>query len=429
MADEIVDLDEFDDDEPSDAEERLALSVAIEALEKRCKAKNVHFEGGLDEDGDPYAIITLGDQRESRPIRVWTSEKAKLLLDMPFENYKFLRGYEGICNYKSGYVEVALWSSLPVSVVLRKLSRSLRNSSESLEILPPTSASDRPTLNISPRSKDFRALAPFRGGATTLKLSGTKSQTMDDLLQEVRSYSDSLMMQIDAILGSTFFLQRSRKLSNKIPVNRSIAQHGITYPEVRYNETAASLYWYAKSAREMPLLRFLAFYQSVEYYFPRYSTIEARKRVSSIIKNPSFRMFNDDDIDKIVSSVRIARGGGLGDERSQLRAVIGECISSDDMRSYLESDSEIKDHFSGKSRKYKYHKIPIENQSADLRNDAADRIYTIRCKIVHTKSSDDSDGISMLVPFSEEADYLARDIDLMEFVAKAVLVASSGGMT
>jgi hypothetical protein len=428
MADELIELDEFDDDEPSDEEERLALRISIDAIEIRCKSSNIAFERGEDEDGDPYATLTLGDKVDSRSVRVYNSDIAQRILDITFENYKFVYGYEGICDYSSGFVEVALRSSfLAPSMAFRKLSKALGEENGPIIIAPPTADTSKPTIRIGAASKEFRALSRFLGGSIiTFTLTSVKSQKMEDLVREIRTYSDNIMLQIDSVIGSTFLLQRSRKVGGKRRIDKSLAQHGLAYPVSRYNDVAASLYWYAKSARDMPLLRFLAFYQTVEYYFPRYSTIEARKRVSYIIKSPTFRPFNDDDIDKIVASVRSSRGGGLGDERSQLRAVIGECLSPDDIRSYLESSPEIKDHFVGKSRKHRYHKVPIENKSADLRNDIADRIYDIRCKIVHTKSGVDGDGLQMLVPFSEEADYLAYDIEMMEFVAKAVLVASSG---
>jgi hypothetical protein len=64
------------------------------------------------------------------------------------------------------------------------------------------------------------------------------------------------------------------------------------------------------------------------------------------------------------------------------------------------------------------------NKSADLRNDIADRIYDIRCKIVHTKS--DREGqIEMILPFTYEAEYLTHDVELVKFVAKSVLISSS----
>jgi hypothetical protein len=175
----------------------------------------------------------------------------------------------------------------------------------------------------------------------------------------------------------------------------------------------------------MPLLRYLAFYQSIEFYFPRYSQTEVRKRISAILKQPTFRLYRDDDVDRLISVIQLGRSGGLGSERSQLRAVVNECVGADEMRKYLTGTKDREEHFSGKGPKSKYYKIPIASKNADVRNDVADRIYDIRCKIVHTKNDDSDSDFPMILPFSDDADHLLHDIDLVEYVARSVLVFSS----
>jgi hypothetical protein len=244
-------------------------------------------------------------------------------------------------------------------------------------------------------------------------------------LEELRAYSDSIFFQIDMMYGFTFILERERRARSLVSSRRKVGID-LQYPTAHYNDEAISLYWYAKSARDMPLLRFLAFYQSIEFYFPRYSQTEARKRIGAIIKHPTFRPHRDDDLDRLISAVQPARSGGLGSERSQLRAVVSECISSEEMREYLVGSRGREEHFSGKGHKAKYHKIPLANKNTDLRNDVADRIYDIRCKIVHTKNEHSDDDFPMILPFSEDADLLLHDIDLVEFVSGRVLISSSG---
>lgn len=65
------------------------------------------------------------------------------------------------------------------------------------------------------------------------------------------------------------------------------------------------------------------------------------------------------------------------------------------------------------------------NLIADLRNDVADRIYDIRCKIVHTKAGVDDSSFELLLPFSKDAEQLHHDIELIRFIARSVLVAAS----
>ncbi len=71
------------------------------------------------------------------------------------------------------------------------------------------------------------------------------------------------------------------------------------------------------------------------------------------------------------------------------------------------------------------HKLALGNQNADFRNDVADLIYDIRCKIVHTKGEEREGEFELLLPFSKEADLLQLDIELIQYLAQQVLMAAS----
>src|ERR1700733_4243218 len=91
----------------------------------------------------------------------------------------------------------------------------------------------------------------------------------------------------------------------------------------------------------MPLLQFLAFYRTIEYYFPVYSRNEAIKRVRTFLKDPSFNAHDDGDVSRLLSSLDLGRAGGLGDGRAQLRATILQCVDARDLREFLESDERL----------------------------------------------------------------------------------------
>jgi hypothetical protein len=175
----------------------------------------------------------------------------------------------------------------------------------------------------------------------------------------------------------------------------------------------------------MPLLQFLAFYQVIEFYFPIYSQSEAQRKLRAILKDPTFRGDHDTDIARLLAAIHVSRTGAFGDERSQLRATLVECTDSDALRRYFEADSERKEFFLTKAKSLPYHKIPLANPSMDLRHDVADRVYDIRCKIVHTKTDSRDGSVELLLPFSQEAEQLSFDIDLVQHLAQLVLVVGS----
>lgn len=55
----------------------------------------------------------------------------------------------------------------------------------------------------------------------------------------------------------------------------------------------------------------------------------------------------------------------------------------------------------------------------------AERIYDIRCKIVHTKAGGSEGGVELLLPFSKEAELLYLDIELIQYVAQQTLISAS----
>lgn len=426
----IAEEEEMDEAEDSDSS---AFEESLELLKARCKAADIPFERDSFEEEEIFAQISIRAGKHTRDILIFSRRSAELILSTEFEKFSFVQGYDAIWAPTEGYIEAGLrTTTVSAAGIWRRLGLTPSgdiNNFETIELTPPTSISGHPTLRLGPASPEFSALLSQHRPQMTLKLIGARATQNDHALQELRSYADSLFLQLDMLHGATFILERERRSRLLSMARRASRGTSLEYPKAQYNDDAMSLYWYAKTARDMPLLRFLAFYQAIEFYFPRYSQAESRKRVGAIIRSPTFRTHRDDDLDRLISAISSSRSGTIGSEKAQLRAVVSECISAEEMRTYLSENKTREDHFSGKSARPRYHKIPLANKTADLRNDVADRIYSIRCKIVHTKNDGSEDDISMILPFSDDADYLMPDIDLVQFMANCVLIASSGELS
>jgi hypothetical protein len=238
--------------------------------------------------------------------------------------------------------------------------------------------------------------------------------------------SNSLFFQIDLTRNLALSLARDRaSFRRRLPGGGRHAQADLEFPQAEYGEAPISLYWYARSASGMPLLQYLAYYQTIEYHFPIYSQAEAIRKVRNVLKNPAFRKDSDDDVSRILGAVKTGGFLGLGDERSQLRATLLECLDPDELRLFLVVDDERKEFFLSQAKSLTSQRIPLNKVGADLRNDIADRIYDIRCKIVHTKGGGHEAEVELLLPFSKEAELLYFDIELIQYVARQVLIAAS----
>jgi hypothetical protein len=349
----------------------------------------------------------------------------------------FLSDLETICSYDDGTIEAAIRpvgsSFAPTSFYYRRLFGIDRQNEsftfENAKIAVSPLQDDFPQIEISPASDLFtnlsRSPSRFR---MTIKLTGCRVKTHDHALALLNKTAGSILFQLDLLTDVPLTLERERRRFGVGRRQRTKAnlRTDLQYPRTEFDSAPLSLYWYARSAAGMPLLQFLAFYQVIEFYFPIYSQSEAQRKLKAILKDPTFRGDRDTDIGKLLAAIHISRSGAFGDERSQLRATLNECVDPDPLRAFLETDLERKEFYStSKSKSTPYHKISLANPSTDLRNDVADRIYDIRCKIVHTKIDSRDRDVELLLPFSKEAEQLSVDIDLVQYLAQRVLVSGS----
>ena len=65
----------------------------------------------------------------------------------------------------------------------------------------------------------------------------------------------------------------------------------------------------------------------------------------------------------------------------------------------------------------------MKNETSDFIAEVSERIYEIRCRIVHTKSNEGN--FEVLLPYSNEVKELNFDLELIEFLSRKILIASS----
>jgi len=199
--------------------------------------------------------------------------------------------------------------------------------------------------------------------------------------------------------------------------------HAPRFPRNRYATQARELYEYGRSAAGLPLLEYLAYYQSVEYFFPFFAREETVNSVRAQLLHPRFDAQDDAALNRLINLSAPAARGGMA-ERDQLRASVRAVIVEEDLRDFIASSDEYKDHFCSKNQSVKsVGTIQLTGQQADLRDQVADRIYAIRCRIVHAKQDGGGTNVDVLLPSSSEASSLQADIDLVRLIAQRALVA------
>ena len=415
---------------------KTKTTKARKEIQARCVAAGLKFEDAIRFD-KPVLRVGLRCGRDLHWVYLEKPEQIIRFSSIDFEKWVFLSDYQAICSYEKGLIEALFRFQAPATDSMRHFRRVFAPegssprvpwdlSSIKLVLEPPPGRF--PTVEISPVSESFRILNPdsFIGEALSIKLSSCEVTTHDKASALLSKLAGSIFFQIDLLSGTVLRLahqprRRARKVQN--PANNLASD--LQYPKTEFNDSASSLYWYGPGASGMPLLQFLAFYQVLEFYFPIYSKAEALRKLKGVLKDPTFRGDRDADISRLLASIYISRSGAYGDERSQLRATLLECVDAEALRSFLESDTDRRDFFLAKGKPSPYQRLSLGNPSADLRTEVSDRIYEIRCRIVHTKSDAPGDIPALLLPFSQEADELVFDIELIRYVAQRVLIAAS----
>lgn len=433
MSEDLI-VDDIDDlEEQQNPEEYLELQ---QKLLERCNDAGIEAEIREFFDDETYVAVGLPNGREKR----WTSfssvEAIRTVLDIEFEKYVFIGDFVAIADYSENFIEAVV---RPITSISRRfLYRRIFGELSEEETLEPIVLEEdylgrKVKIELGESTEVMKLLArgPNRNGGISIKISGVNITQHNKSLEILRKLSDSLFFQLDMQEGFALTLVKDRRPTRRPghrPRKGPPERVELEFPKIEFDEGPSSLYWYARSALGMPLLQFLAFYQVIEYYYPTYSQEEARRRVRTILKDPTFRTDRDGDIGKVLTAIS-GHGRGFGDERSQLRATINACLDANDLREFLTEEEERREFFSAKQKGLTDHKLPINSQGSDLRAPVADLIYDIRCKIVHTKGESSDGEVELLLPFSKEAELLFHDIELMQYVARKVLIAAGAPLS
>src|SRR5690606_16040268 len=195
-----------------------------------------------------------------------------------------------------------------------------------------------------------------------MRIEGYYAPSAEDAAEFLERLGNAVLFQLDLKTNVPMFLSRPAPAVTRPAAGRREITP-LRPPEFEYDAEPMALYWYGRTAFQMPLLQFLAFYQVVEYYFPSFSEVKVRENIQRILKDPRFDYTNNGHLARLIAQVKPSRSGrGFGDERSQLQAAIQECVSVEDMRAFFEEDDRRKrfyDRSSGKKMPLVPVKVPV----------------------------------------------------------------------
>jgi hypothetical protein len=397
-------------------------SAVFARLKAYCDAHGL--KSTIEVDPVEFASVEFKNGRVTRTVYIGSEESAESLLQVPLEDIVFLGEFSAICSYKEGWIEAAVrahGTGARTLIARRRIfGINASPSGNPVEIEIPS------TSGLTLRLTEKRGILYWLdyGAPFYLRIEGIGITEHDKAVNLLEDLSNSLFMQIDFRFDSALTLGKDRPLSRRLSKTQKLDEDNqLTYPRFSYEKTPSALYWYARSATSMPLLQFLAFYQCIEFFFPQYSRQATIAKIKNALKDPTFDGTKDSSINTILNATIDGRRGALLEERKQLAATLKQCVDATALLDFLNETEERKQYYRTDCKKISDKKILLED--ATIVEQASERIYDIRCKVVHTKNLEAGEGEEMILPFSKEADLLMDDVELIQFLARRVLIASS----
>ncbi|MEU4798676.1 hypothetical protein [Streptomyces sp. NPDC023327] len=410
----------------------LSSDSMLFELEEQFKQQGTQYRWSVFDSDTCYLVASVKAGRKTRDVVISEDEAAKYL-GFNFTHYRALGDLDAFeCMEDSGpCVEVAL-VGLGYSAA-RHFQRipgwQMDEESETVAngwvVRFQGIRDERWSAEIGSASKEFKLLTSGYGYAPTLRLRRSQSGGHDEALEFLESVGGSVLFELDMNHGMSLTMRRARFSGTRRIRRRPVRNESPpTLPRLRYSKDPLSLYNYARSAVGMPLLQFLAYYQVLEYYFPRYSQRDLLDRLRNELRDPRFRPDDDLHLSRIL---RISQhsGRGYGDERSQLKATVRYSVSGDSIAEFIESDAGLLENFSQKKPLIPGLSPVDVKKRSDLVNSVCERIYHIRCLVVHSKEDGGGNMEKLLLPFSKEADDVRTENELMQFLAQKVLIAGA----
>jgi hypothetical protein len=418
--------------------------------EKGLKTKTYSPSVDLEDDESEVknhkgVIIQIPEGRDTKNIILLDDKEIKTVEKSQFEKFKFIKSYEAIWSSELKTLECQIQTEgvMQSSMMLKRrldflFGKKVAQTEEDDEISPKNyefpSPDEKTKIYLGECSLEFSILTSYkrqlffsRGRLRTiitLRIEGLELMTHEQALQYLLKIGNSVLFQIDLATNVPIHLSFDRDIFKELRIrNVSKTSPALKPPKFEYDHETMSLYWYARTALNMPLLQFLAFYQILEFYFPQYSYKEAQQKIKNLFKNPTFDINKDNDIAQVLNIIKVSsKGKTFGDERTQLKATIQSCVDNESLWDFFYETTERKDFFDAqaKNKGLVKQKISFTNKEADIRVDTANRIYEMRCRIVHTK---DEDELDLILPTSPEISLLKQDLELIEFIARRVLIA------
>lgn len=194
----------------------------------------------------------------------------------------------------------------------------------------------------------------------------------------------------------------------------------IDVPRNRYDFEAVSLYLEGRDS-SAPLSQYLLYYQVLEYYLSHAVQGEATESVGRILRDPKYAYGSPKQVRAIVANAQNL--SNKIKELDQLKILLPHVVGRSQLIEHISQLKVAKEALEARRQAIRA-VLPVRfsPDNAKLLDEIAVRVYAIRNRIVHSKSSDAFGDVPPLWPTSRETSALGADVALIRYLAQRTLI-------
>jgi hypothetical protein len=413
----------------------------LDEIKNLCVASNIGIEEVERHSGRKSLIIKLPKEREYTFLYAHGGRTEEVFSEIPeFTKYRFVKGYEAIWSIDDDYLECEVSAPFMGMLLRRFGDENSGGEEEQGEILTIPSPIDGAEIELSSASKYFLYLSALKEEFPRIPFKYIRSKNAVTFKIKnfgLKQHSDAILVVTKIFAAICFQINVSANIPIQLEPERFPREQGFRREEERlelpvaryeYDIEPLSMYWNAENMMGMPLQGYFSYYQAIEYYFTIYSLEEAQRNIRNLLKDPRFNVDKDKDLSKIMNIVKYNNSSSsFGNELSQLKATLKSCVNFEEVKNWLNEDTKRKEYFvSNPAKKISKTTLNPSQSDDELLDSIAKRVYEIRCRIVHTKGTDDN--VEVLHPFSYHSNKLKHELALISMLCIKVIIANGRPM-
>lgn len=264
---------------------------------------------------------------------------------------------------------------------------------------------------------------------TTIKIFNLKAKNIDTAISNSTDLIDRCLFSISSLREIPMELidqwpvrNRDDKNSKNFHFGDKIEGNTLPIPKLSLNNTLIKFHKQATST-DIPSLKYLAFYQILEYFFLTVADENLYNNLSRRINDLKFTT-DSSNLDRLIQDVTNHKR--INDETEMLKNVLKKYVQEDDLMEFIvEFEKHLdKSIYTSKRIVFGTSISATALNSGHVFGNIAKTIKAIRNALVH--SSDRHERNDRYIPYSKEGTQLIEDeIPLIKFLAEKVIIANA----